>query len=101
MRVILETPRILLRELAEADLDFVATMLGHPEVMHFWPRPYTRPEAMDWIRRNQERYRRDGYGYWLALEKSTRQPIGQAGVLAQEVDGVIETSLGYILHRPF
>jgi RimJ/RimL family protein N-acetyltransferase len=101
MRLILETPRLVLRELTPDDLDFVAEMLAHPEVMHFWPRPYTREEAADWIRRHQQRYARDGFGYWLALEKTTGQPIGQAGLLAQELDGVMETGIGYMLHRPF
>ena len=101
MSVILETPRLTLRELTQDDLDFVAEMLAHPEVMHFWPRPYTRNEAADWIQRHRERYTRDGFGYWLALDKAGGRPIGQVGLLRQELDGVIETGIGYIVHRPF
>jgi [ribosomal protein S5]-alanine N-acetyltransferase len=101
MRVILETPRLVLRELVRDDLDFVAEMLAHPEVMRFWPKPFSRAEAEDWIRRQQARYARDGHGYWLALDKASGQPIGQAGLLAQEVDGVAEIGIGYIIHRPF
>ena len=100
-RTILETPRLVLRELTLDDLDFLAGMLGHPEVMAFWPKPYTRDEAAEWIRRQQERYARDGYGYWLAFDKAGARPIGQAGLLAQIVDGVAETGIGYIIHRPF
>jgi RimJ/RimL family protein N-acetyltransferase len=101
MTFILETPRLVLRELSLRDLDFVAEMLAHPEVMRFWPRPYTREEAMEWIRRQRERYVGHGFGYWLALEKAGGQPIGQAGLLRQEIDGVVETGIGYLLHRPF
>lgn len=97
----LETPRLVMRELTPDDLDFVAEMLAHPEVMHFWPRPYTREEAADWIRRHQQRYACDGFGYWLALDQATGQPIGQAGLLTQELDGAMEIGIGYILHRPF
>jgi RimJ/RimL family protein N-acetyltransferase len=99
--VILETPRLILRELMLDDLDFVAEMLAHPEVMAFWPRPYTRDEAEAWIRRQQGRYTRDGYGYWLALDRTSGRPIGQAGLLALSVDSVAETGIGYIIHRPF
>jgi ribosomal-protein-alanine N-acetyltransferase len=99
--LILETPRLALRELTPDDLDFVAGMLAHPEVMRFWPQPYSREEAADWIRRHQQRYVRDGFGYWLALEKTTGQPIGQAGLLMQELDGAVEIGIGYMLHRPF
>ena len=101
MPVILETPRLELRELSAGDLDFVATMLAHPEVMKFWPKPYRRDEAEAWIRKSQERYASDGFGYWLAFDKASGQPIGQAGLLRQEVNGVAETGVGYIIHRPF
>lgn len=101
MRTIFETPRLLLRELSLRDLDFVAELLAHPEVMHYWPKTYTRDEAEAWIRKHQERYARDGYGYWLAVDKASGLPIGQAGLLRQEVDGVMETGIGYIIHYPF
>lgn len=101
MRTILETPRLILRELALDDLDFVAEMVAHPEVMHFWPKTYNRSEAETWIRRQLERYAQDGYGYWLAVNKANGQPIGQAGLLRQEFDGATETGIGYLIHRPF
>ena len=98
---VLETPRLLLRELVPDDLDFVAAMLEHPEVMRYWPRPYSREEAAAWVRRQQERYARDGHGYWLAVERATGRPVGQAGLLTLEIDGVEEAALGYLIHRPF
>jgi RimJ/RimL family protein N-acetyltransferase len=99
--LVLETSRLALRTLGLADLDFVAAMLAHPEVMQFWPRCYSRDEAEAWIRRQQERYACDGHGYWLALDKASGQPVGQAGILLLEIDGVVEAGLGYLIHRPF
>jgi len=101
MRIILETPRLRLRELSLDDLDFIAGLLGHPEVMRLWPKPYTRNESEVWIHKSQERYAQDGYGYWLALDRVSGQPVGQAGLLRQEVDGISETGIGYIIHHPF
>jgi [ribosomal protein S5]-alanine N-acetyltransferase len=101
MRMILETDRLILREFVAEDLDFLAAMVGHPEVMAFWPKTYSREEAEAWLQRQHERYARDGYGYWLAASKETDQPIGQAGLLRQEVDGMNETGIGYIIYRPF
>ncbi len=98
---VLETARLVLREMDLADLDFVAAMLAHPEVMRYWPRCYSREEAEDWVRWQQERYARHGHGYWLAIEKATGQPVGQAGLLTLVIDGVQEAALGYIVHRPF
>jgi RimJ/RimL family protein N-acetyltransferase len=101
MTHVLETPRLVLREMDMADVDAVARMLADPEVMRFWPRPYTRGEAEGWVRRQMERYARDGCGYWLALSKAESRPVGQAGVLMIEIDGAERPSLGYIIDRPF
>jgi ribosomal-protein-alanine N-acetyltransferase len=101
MKSVCETPRLFLREMSLDDLDFIAQMLAHPEVMHYWPRSYSREEAADWINRQQIRYARDGVGYWLAVSKETSQPVGQAGLLVMLVEGVEELAVGYMMHRPF
>jgi ribosomal-protein-alanine N-acetyltransferase len=101
MKTILETHRLILREMSLDDLDFIAEVMGHREVMRYWPRCHSREEAADWIKRQHERYERDGVGYWLAVDKASKQPVGQAGLLVLEVDGKREMALGYIVHRPF
>jgi len=47
----LETPRLRLRQMSLGDLDFVAAMLSHPEVMRFYPKLHSRQEATLWIER--------------------------------------------------
>jgi RimJ/RimL family protein N-acetyltransferase len=101
MKAVIETPRLALREMCPADLDFVAEMLAHPEVMRFYPRSYSRDEADAWVARQVERYERDGHGFWLAVDKASGQPVGQAGVMTVAVDGAEEPALGYIMHHPF
>ncbi len=99
MAVVLRTERLELRELEARDLDAIAAMLADADVMRYWPRVQTRDEAADWIRRHRERYARDGFGYWLALEHESGAVVGQAGLLTQEFDGTREVGLGYML-RP-
>jgi len=101
MQAILETPRLALRELCRDDLDFVAAMLAHPEVMRFWPKCYSRQEAQEWIDRHLDRYVRHGHGYWLAISRETGLPVGQAGVLMQEIGNEEKPGIGYIMHRPY
>jgi ribosomal-protein-alanine N-acetyltransferase len=100
-RLTLETERLSLRETTLADLDFVAAMLADREVMRFWPRPLSRAEAQDWVLKQQKRYAQHGHGYWLARDRQTGEPVGQAGLLMSEVEGVEQPALGYMLHRPF
>ena len=101
MKIILETPRLLLREMSLADLDFVAAMLGSPEVMRFYPQVYSRQDAEAWIRRGLARYAKDGVGLWLVMEKACGEPVGQVGLIRQLIEGVDEMEIGYLIHFPF
>lgn len=107
MSLVLETERLCVRELEPGDPPFVSQMLGDPNTMRFWPRPYTTIESADWIERHRKRYESDGHGYWL-LSLRSGEPLGQVGVLTQDVrlpaglkpSGPV-IGLGYILHHPF
>ena len=102
--MVLETDRLGLRELATSDLDFVAEMLGDADVMRYYPKCLDRASSLAWIERQQMRYARDGHGLWLVLERDTGQPIGQVGLVMQEVTGMPRpryAEVGYLLHRPF
>src|SRR5258706_5625767 len=101
MKVILETPRLLLRELVADDLDFMAAMLGDAEVMRFFPQTEDRAGAAAHIQRQLERYAAWGYGPWLVVAKQTSQPVGRVGLLRQVVDGAPQVEVGYMIHRPF
>ena len=100
MRNILESERLALREMTLDDLDFIAGMLAHPEVMRYYPKCYSRSEAAEWINRQVGRYRSHGHGLWLVSDKSTGSPLGQVGLAPQIVDGVEEPEIGYLIHRP-
>jgi [ribosomal protein S5]-alanine N-acetyltransferase len=101
MKTVLETDRLLLREMSHDDLDVIAATLADPDVMRFWPRPYTREEAVRWIERWVREYAEHGCGYWLMIERGTGQPVGQAGVVMLTIDGEQAPSLGYIVDKPF
>ncbi|HEV8445266.1 MAG TPA: GNAT family N-acetyltransferase [Gemmatimonadaceae bacterium] len=102
--VILETKRLRLRELAPTDLDFVASMLGDADVMRYYPRRLDRAGAQVWMERQQMRYERDGHGLWLVLDRETGEPIGQVGLVTQELKGLPRPTypeIGYLLHRSY
>jgi RimJ/RimL family protein N-acetyltransferase len=69
--------------------------------MQFFDKTYTREEARAWIVKQQARYAADGHGYWIVEDKSTKQRVGQAGLLRIDLDGVSEIALGYLTHQPF
>ena len=90
MSQILETRRLALREMTVGDLDFISSMLSHPEVMKYYPQCYSRAEAETWIQRQVSRYASHGHGLWLVSEKETNEPVGQVGLAPHVVDGIEE-----------
>jgi RimJ/RimL family protein N-acetyltransferase len=96
---VLQTERLVLREMEPTDLDFVASMLADPEVMRFYPKCYTRAESAEWLARQRSRYASDGHGLWLVALKATGEPVGQVGLVRQHVDLVDEDEVGYLIAR--
>lgn len=99
---VLETERLGLREFASGDADTLHAVLGDPEVMRYSVTgARTRAEVEDGIRAFQEGYRRDGFGFWAVIDKTTKLPIGFCGLKPLDIDGVSEIELGYRLARAY
>jgi RimJ/RimL family protein N-acetyltransferase len=76
------------------DLDDMASLLGDPQVMRYYPSPKSREEALAWIAWNQRLYREHGFGLWLLTlrHRGVRRRLRPA---PQRVDGVTELEVGY------
>ena len=93
------TARLRFRPLTLDDLDVTCDLLGDPEVMRHYPHPMDSAEAQQWIERGLARYERDGCSFYVLEVLATGEFVGQCGVLIQEVEGVHETEVGYLLLR--
>lgn len=96
---ILETPRVILRELAPEDADALARVISDPETMRHYPAPFDRAGVEEWIARNRERYARDGHGLWGMVLKTNGELVGDCGLILQEVEGENLVEIGYHLRR--
>ncbi len=96
---VLETQRLVLREFQFEDLDALAAILCDRETMRYYPVSFDRAAVADWIQRNRTRYANDGYGLWAMILKSTRELIGDCGLVLQSVDAVDEIEIGYHVRR--
>jgi RimJ/RimL family protein N-acetyltransferase len=99
--IILQSPRLALREMTWDDLDFLATLLADPQVMRHYPKCYSRDESKAWLQKQLDRYAEDGHGLWLVVDRATSEPIGQVGLSRQQVDGFDEPEIGYLIHAPY
>jgi ribosomal-protein-alanine N-acetyltransferase len=96
---VLETQRLVLREFQFEDLDALTAILCDPETMRYYPASFDGAAVADWIQRNRTRYANDGYGLWAMILKSTRELIGDCGLVRQSVDAVDEIEIGYHMRR--
>jgi RimJ/RimL family protein N-acetyltransferase len=76
------------------DLDDMASLLGDPRVMEFYPAPKNRDEAAQWIAWNQENYNTDGFGLWI-IETHSGEFVGDCGLTWQRVNGTPMLEVGY------
>jgi [ribosomal protein S5]-alanine N-acetyltransferase len=97
--VMLETKRLVFREMNLHDVDDLLKVLSDPEAMQFYPQPFDRQMTQTWIERNIERYDRYGVGLWALILKESGELIGDCGLVVQEVDGVEEIEIGYHIRR--
>jgi [ribosomal protein S5]-alanine N-acetyltransferase len=96
---VLVTERMRLRSFRLEDLEALWAIQRDPETMHWYPHPFAREESEGWIRRNLERYDRDGYGLWAVELLEDARFAGSCGLAIQQVEGVAELEVGWMFDR--
>ena len=91
----LETERLLLRPLVPDDLDAFLPVVSDPWSMRFYPNPFDREKAHEWIKRVAERYERDGFGLLAVVERATGELIGDCGPMLMETGHGTFVELGW------
>jgi RimJ/RimL family protein N-acetyltransferase len=76
----METERLILRRWKAADLDKFAEMSASPEVMEYFPARLSRDESHQFIRWAEDKFERQGFGFWATELKSTGAFIGFVGL---------------------
>lgn len=96
---IIETERLILRELTEQDFDALFAVLGDPEVMQHYPNVLDENKVREWINRNIERYQIFSFGLWAVVLKETGELIGDCGLTMQQIGGKIKPEIGYHIRK--
>ena len=99
MAQVLETPRLLLREMMPEDFDALYAVLADSDIMQHYPCTFDEARVRGWIARNMERYRKDGFGLWAVVLKESGEMIGDCGLTMQCIDGQWLPEIGYHIRR--
>lgn len=97
--MIVQTARLELREMTDADLPALRKVLHDPVAMTAYEGAFTDAESADWLRRQQERYRDDGFGLWAVVLRESGEMIGQCGITRQRIDDDEVIEVGYLFQR--
>lgn len=99
MKVVLETPRLCLRELAEGDFPLLCRSLQDAEVMVAYEHPFTDEEVRAWLQNQLRRYCEEGCGLWGAVRREDGVFLGQCGITMQPYRGGKVFEVGYIFEK--
>ncbi len=101
MRTILETQRLILRELCPNDFHEVCKLLQDNEVMYAYEGAFNGTEVREWLDRQIKRYAEDKVGLWGAVLKENGELIGQCGITMQPYREQTVPEIGYLLRKNF
>lgn len=95
--MIIETKRLLLREMTENDFNALYQVLADSDIMMHYPYTFDDARVRGWINKNIERYQTFGFGLWAVCLKETGEMIGDCGLTMQVINGQIKPEIGYHL----
>lgn len=101
MREILQTKRLLLREMEQSDFADLCEILQDEETMYAYEHAFSDEEAHEWLDRQMSRYKNDGFGLWAVIEKTGGEFLGQCGITWQDIGGEIVPEIGYLFKRKY
>ena len=95
----IETERLILRELTTDDFDALYEIVSDPETMQHYPAPFDAARTRGWITWNISNYQTYGFGLWAVVLKETGALIGDCGMSIQHIDGEMLPEIGYHIHK--
>ena len=99
--IILETKRLILRELEQNDFNETCKLLQDPIVMYAYEGPFNKKEVQEWLDKQFKRYQNEGVGLWGVIEKCNNELIGQCGITYQYYKDKKIPEIGYLFRKEF
>ncbi len=97
--MILETNRLILRELTYNDFSSLYAVLADSDIMVHYPYTFDENRVRRWIAKNIERYNADGFGLWAVMLRENGEMIGDCGITMQNIDGQLLPEIGYHVRK--
>ena len=99
--MILETPRLYLRELCQEDFGALCEILQDEETMYAYEGAFNDAEVQEWLDRQIDRYKKWNFGLWAVILKENKKLIGQCGLTMQPWKESEVLEIGYLFNRAY
>ena len=101
-KFLIETERLLIREMQQSDFDALCSILCDEEVMRpVYESAFSPDEAQNWLNRHLKRYEDYGFGLWAVVLKETNEMIGQCGLTLQQWKEKKLLEIGYLFQKAY
>lgn len=101
-KMIMETARLIIREMRLSDLDALCRIMCDEEVMRAaYEYPFSVEQVQGWLNRHLKRYEDYGFGLWAVVLKETNEMIGQCGLTLQPWKDRELLEIGYLFQKRF
>lgn len=99
--MLMETERLLLRDITQDDFDSWCEILSDAETMKHYPAPYDAAGVQRWVDWTLGSYAEHGFGLWAVILKETGEFIGDCGITMQNINGRQLPEIGYHFNKRF
>lgn len=99
MNTIMETSRLLLREMTQRDYPALSAIMQDELTMKAYEGAFSDEETQAWLDKMLSRYTTEGLGLWAVILKENDEMIGQAGLTWQNVGDQKVLEVGYLFRR--
>ena len=101
-KFLIETERLLIREMQQSDFDALCSILCDEEVMRpAYESAFSPDEAQNWLNRHLKRYEDYGFGLWAVVLKENNEMIGQCGLTLQQWKEKELLEIGYLFQKAY
>jgi DHA3 family macrolide efflux protein-like MFS transporter len=97
----IETKRLYLMELKEADMPDLRAILQDEQTMYAYEGAFSEDETREWFDKQLSNYECHGHGLWAAVLKESHKMIGQCGLTWQNIEDRSVLEVGYLFNRAY
>ena len=100
-RQMLETERLVLREMTMDDLSETRKIVCDDETMYAWEGAWTETENIAGLEKQLASYAEHGFGRWAVILKTTGEFVGMCGLQYTDADGKQVLEIGYLFNKAY